>query len=338
MADPARGARPPGGEGSGVSDARELAAHRPDLLRHCYRMLGSYADAEDIVQDVLLNAWKARDSYAGDAPLGHWLMRIATNACLNELARKRRRGLPTGERPPSPGNAALEELEAADWLTPAPDAQLFAAPAEVLEARESVALALLALLQRLPPRQRAVLLLKDVAGWTAEETAAALELTVGSVNSALHRARETIAAPAAAPAREPSPEVLRAYIRSWETHDVDSLVALMRDDIVFAMPPFATWFRGRHELEQFLRGPVFSARWSAGFRVVETRANGAVALAFYHRSGDRYQRSSIQLVRFRDDQVAEVTAFIGAASFRGFEVPDHIAVAGQRTSTTGIAG
>ncbi len=305
-------------------DFREtLVAHRPDLLRHCYRMLGSFADAEDIVQDVLLKALKARESYAGDAPVGHWLMRIATNACLNELARKRRRGLPQTERAPSSGVAAIDELEIADWITPAPDGRLFPAPAQVLEARESVALAFLALLQRLPPRQRAVLLLKDVVGWTAEEIAAALELTVPSVNSALHRARATIASPPPAP-REPEPDVLRAYVRSWEAHDVDSLVAMLRDDIVFAMPPHATWFRGRVELERFLRESPFAARWAAGFRVVDTRANGGAALAFYRREGAEHRRSSLQLVTFDGPKVAEVIVFIGELYFRGFDVPERV--------------
>src|SRR5690349_23356222 len=138
-----------------VSDFRaELATYRPALLRHCYRMLGSFADAEDIVQDVLLNAWKARESYAGDAPLEHWLYRIATNACLNELARRRRRGLPQLERQPSAAPEPLEELEAADWLTPAPDALLFGSPPRALETRQSVALAFPPLLPRLPPPPR----------------------------------------------------------------------------------------------------------------------------------------------------------------------------------------
>jgi RNA polymerase sigma-70 factor (ECF subfamily) len=300
----------------------ELAAHRPHLLRHCYRMLGAFADAEDLVQDVLLNAWKARESYAGDAPLGHWLMRIATNACLNELARRRRRGLPM-ERDASRADTPLEELEEADWLTPAADSQLFAPPVQVLEARESVALAFLALLQRLPPRQRAMLLLKDVVGWSAEEIAAALEVTVGAVNSALHRARETIGSPAA-PIREPAPDVLAAYIRSWEAHDVDSLVGLLREDIRFAMPPWATWFDDRAELDRFLRSPRFTERWREGFRVVQTRANGQLALAFYLRDRDHYRPHSMQLVS-GDDQIAEVITFIGAQYFRGFALPERVA-------------
>src|SRR5215468_4733233 len=180
-----------------------FAEHRPALLRHCYRMLGAFEEAEDVVQDVLLRAWRARDSYAGDAPLEHWLMRIATNACLNVLTRDRPRALPQLDRDPTAPGAALQELEAATWVTPAPDARLFPDPARAAEAREQVALAFVALLQRLPPKQRAVLLLKDVVGWSAEEIAAALDLTVSSVNSALHRARETVSAHPRAPVVDP---------------------------------------------------------------------------------------------------------------------------------------
>jgi len=310
-----------------VIDLQErLSAYRPDLLRHCYRMLGSFADAEDVVQDVLLNAWKARESYAGDAPLDHWLYRIATNACLNELARRRRRGLPQIDHKPAAAPDPIEERDAADWLTPAPDAQMFASPSTVLETRESVALAFLALLQRLPPRQRAVLLLKDVVGWQAEEIATALDLSIGSVNSALHRARQTIASLPVAPAADPSPDVLRAYIRSWEAHDVESLVALLRDDVVFAMPPHATWFKGAALVERFLRGPRFSTHWAAGFRLVATRANAQLALAFYRRTEVDYRPSSLQLVRFVDGRVAEAISFVGPGYLRGFEVPDHIAL------------
>jgi RNA polymerase sigma-70 factor (ECF subfamily) len=309
-----------------MADFRErLATFRPDLLRHCYRMLGSFADAEDLVQEVLLNAWNARESYAGDAPLEHWLYRIATNACLNELARRRRRGLPQLEREPAALSEPLEEHDPHEWLTPAPDSALFGSPARALETRESVALAFLALLQRLPPRQRAVLLLKDVVGWQAEEIAQALSLSLGSVNSALHRARRTIGSQPVEPATEPPPEALRAYVRCWEAHDVESLVALLRDDVVFSMPPHATWFRGASNVERFLRSPRFSQHWSAGFRVLPTHANGQVALAFYRRQELDYRPSSVQLVRFAGGLVTEIVSFIGPGSHRGFGLPDHLA-------------
>lgn len=304
----------------------ELAVHRPALLRHCYRMLGSFADAEDLVQDVLLRAWRARDTYAGEVPLEHWLFRIATNACLNELARRKRRGLPQLDRTAAHPTDPLEAVESADWLTPAPDAKLFEGPARELETRESVALAFLALLQRLTPRQRAVLLLKDVVGWSAEEIATALELSLGSVNSALYRARETVATRPLAPADDPPPDVLRAYIQSWEARDVETLVSLLRDDVIFAMPPYANWLRGAGAVAQFTEMPALAASWAKGFRVRETRANGQAALVFYRPTDDAYRPSDVQLVRFVDGQLAEATTFFGVAYLRGFDVPDRIAV------------
>jgi len=303
----------------------DFAEHRPALLRHCYRMLGSFEEAEDVVQDVLLRAWRSRDTYAGDAQLAHWLMRIATNACLNALTRGRPRALPQIDRDPG---APLAEHETATWVTPAPDARLFPDPARAAEAREQVALAFIALLQRLPPRQRAVLLLKDVVGWPAEEIGAALELTLPSVNSALHRARQTVAA-ASRDAGDPSdvnedppPEVLAAYVRSWETRDIDGLVALLRKDVVFAMPPHATWFRGADAVRTFLETPRFGAFWTRGLRVAQTRANGLPAIVFYAGGpGDEaYRLHSIQVLRFAGGAVAEATTFIGAGYLRGFDV------------------
>jgi RNA polymerase sigma-70 factor (ECF subfamily) len=303
-----------------------LAEHRPDLLRHCYRMLGSFADAEDVVQDVLVSAWKARDSYAGTAPLGHWLMRIATNACLNELARRQRRGLPQLDHAAAREVGAMVESDRAVWLTPAPDSQLLSGPVRTLELRESVALAFLALLQHLPARQRAVLLLKDVVGWSSEEIAVALEMSVSSVSSALHRARETVSAgPTRAAAEEPAPDIVRAYIRSWEEHDVESLVALLHDDVVLAMPPHATWFQGTSSVERFLRAPLFSSRWAAGFRIVPTRANGQLALAFYRHADGAWQHSSLQLLQSSGGRVREVIVFVGADYLHGFEVPMTLA-------------
>ncbi|HEY4185861.1 MAG TPA: RNA polymerase subunit sigma-70 [Polyangia bacterium] len=297
-----------------------FAEHRPALLRHCYRMLGSFEEAEDVVQEALLRAWRSRDSYVADAPLAHWLMRIATNACLNALTRGRARALPQLERAPG---APLVEHDAAAWVTPAPDARLYPDPAGVVEAREQVALAFIALLQRLPPKQRAVLLLKDVVGWSADEIASALELTVSAVNSALHRARETVASGPPAVAEEPPPEVLAAYLRSWERRDVDSLVALLRKDVVFAMPPHATWFRGAEAVRAFLETPRFGAFWTGGLRGSHTRANGLPALVWYARKAgdDAYRLHSIQLMRFEGGAVAEATNFIGVDYLRGFALP-----------------
>jgi len=305
----------------------ELDEHRPALLRHCYRMLGSFEEAEDVVQEVLLRAWRSRDTYAGDAPVAHWLMRIATNACLNALTRGRARALPQVDRDAATLETPLGELEAATWVTPAPDARLFPDPARAAEAREEVALAFIALLQRLPPKQRAVLLLKDVVGWSAEEIAAALELTVASVNSALHRARETVAARPRGRIEDPPPELLGAYVRSWETRDLDSLVALLRKDVVFAMPPHAVWFRGAEVVRAFLQTPRFAALWASGLLALPTRANGLPALAWYaDRAGEGVHRlHSLHVMSFESGALAEATTFIGAAYLHGFDLPPTLA-------------
>jgi RNA polymerase sigma-70 factor (ECF subfamily) len=275
----------------------------------------------------MLRAWRSRDTYAGDAPIGHWLMRITTNACLNALTRGHRRRLPQLEREPAPEWTASEELEAATWVTPAPDERLFPDPAEAAEAREQVALAFIALLQRLPPKQRAALLLKDVVGWAAEDIAATLDLSVAAVNSALHRARETIAARPRAPADEPSPAVLAAYVRSWETRDVASLVALLRQDVIFSMPPHAIWLRGPVAIRGLLASPRFSAFWARGLRAVHTRANGLPALAWYwggHEDGVS-RLHSIHVMRFENAALAEATNFIGPSYLHGFNLPATIA-------------
>jgi RNA polymerase sigma-70 factor, ECF subfamily len=286
-------------------------------------MLGAFADAEDVVQDVLLRAWRSRATYAGDAPLEHWLMRIATNTCLNALTRGAPRRLPQLEREPTEAWIGSEELEASLWVTPAPDGRLFPDPAGAAEAREQVALAFIALLQRLSPKQRAALLLKDVVGWTAEEIAAVLDLSAPAVNSALHRARETMATHVRAPADEPSPEVLTAYVRSWETRDLDGLVALLRQDVIFAMPPHAIWLRGRDAVRGLLLSPRFSAFWARGLRATHTRASGLPALAWYwggHEDGV-LRLHSIHVMRFESGALAEAINFIGPHYVRGFGLP-----------------
>jgi RNA polymerase sigma-70 factor (ECF subfamily) len=307
-------------------DNIDLAAafdrHRPELLRHCYRMLGVFADAEELVQDVLLRAWQARATYAGDAPVLHWLMRIATNTCLTALQRRRPRELPQLDRPVATAWVPTDQMEAALWVTPAPDARLFPDPAQAAEAREDVAIAFIALLQRLPPRQRAVLLLKDVVGWPADEIAAALDLTVPSVNSALHRARETVATRPRGPLPDPSEQLLRDYLRCWEQRDLEALLALLKHDVVFAMPPHPIWFRGPDGVAHLLQTPRFAAFWQRGLRALFTRANGLPALFWYtpHEDG-AWRPHSVHLMRFEDGRLAEATNFIGAHYLHGFDMP-----------------
>jgi RNA polymerase sigma-70 factor (ECF subfamily) len=301
-----------------VDFAAALVEHRPLLLRHCYRMLGSFADAEDLLQDALERAWRARASYRGDAPLTRWLFAIATNACLNALAERRRRALPQLERAPAGDDYVLGELEVERWIGPAPDGRLFPDPGQAAESRETIALAFIALLQRVAPRQRAALLLKDVLGWPADEIATELGLSLASVNSALLRGRKAITR-AADRADEPPTETLRELLRAWEAHDLDALVTLLRADVALAMPPHAVWLRGVESVARFFRTPRFTAYWSSGLGLVATRANGLPALAFY-RAGERH---SIMVARFVDGKVAEMTVFIGEKYFFGFDLPER---------------
>ena len=296
-----------------------LAQHRAALLRHCYRMLGSFAEAEDLVQDTLERAWKARESYRGTAPVQRWLYSIATNACLNALATRKRRGLPQSESRPVTDDYTLGETDADRWITPAPDHRLFPDPREAAESRESVALAFIALAQRVPPRQRAALLLKDVLGWTSGEIAEALGLSTAAVNSALHRGREAVAR---TPTRadEPSPETLRAFVRAWEARDLGALVALLRRDATLAMPPHAVWFSGVEAVARFFQTPGFQRFWARLAGLPVARANGLPALGFRRTLDDgTIAPHSIMVVRFTGNRVAEMTTFIGANNFRGFE-------------------
>jgi RNA polymerase sigma-70 factor (ECF subfamily) len=308
--------------------AEALASHRAELLRHCYRMLGSFQDAEEAVQEALLNAWKGRASYSGAAPLRHWLFRITTHVCLNERKARRRRELPGSTEPPARAPEDIgEQTEPDRWVTPAPDAALYPGgvptPTEgVIAERESVALAFVALLQRLPPRQRAVLLLKDVVGFSSEEIAHALDFSLSAVSSALHRARAALPAPVAEGESEPAPDLLREYVRCWEANDLDALLALLREDVVLTMPPFAAWFQGRDAVEGFFRSERFSRFWSSGVRVALTRANAQPALVFYRDQGQT--RHSIQLPRFQGAQASSICNLIGPAYLHGFEIPDAL--------------
>ncbi|MBL8949646.1 MAG: RNA polymerase subunit sigma-70 [Myxococcaceae bacterium] len=290
-----------------------VVACRPALLRHCYRMLGSWAEAEDVAQDVIERAWRAREGYRGDASLKRWLFTIATNACINALQRHGR-SLPRFEAEPGDPLGPLGEPEPARWVTPASDAVLFENPTE---ARETVALAFVALLQRLPPKQRAALLMKDVLGYSAEDIAADLELSLSSVNSALHRARQAIEPARPPPVDEPAPETLRAFIRAWEQRDLDGLVKLLRDDVELEMPPWPLWLHGREDVARFLGSARFAEAWAPGFIALPTRANGLPALAFY-RSRVRH---SIMPTRFVADRVAQLQVFIGADHFASFDLP-----------------
>ncbi len=313
--------------------------HRRELLAHCYRMLGSLADAEDALQETLVRAWRGAPRFEGRSSLRAWLHAIATRACLDALAGRRRRVLPPGYGPAAASpEAPPEPVDEPVWLEPFPDALL--PPAEArpdarYSQRESVALAFLAAIQRIPPRPRAALLLRDVLGFTAADAAEILGTTVAAANSALQRARETLdgASPAGAPEVEPPDDAQAAlvgrYVRAFESGDVAALAALLREAAVLSMPPDALWFRGRDAIAAFLaRGPLAGdarGRWRL---VPAGRANGLPALALYERdeAAGAYRAFAVKVLAVRRGGIAEVTGFLDARLFPRFGVPAWVSI------------
>ena len=311
--------------------------YRSELLVHCYRMLGSYHDAEDALQETLLRAWRGLESFQGRSALRPWLYRIATNACLDVIASRRRRALPNATGPAAGAGDAmpgpvLEPL----WLEPLPDNLIDLRPAVNPEAhydaRESVTLAFLATLQTLPGRQRAALILRDVLGWKASEVADLLETTVAAVNSAVNRARVSMKSYHAerktsgeSPAdSEQTAALLSRYVDAWQSADAAGLVALLREDALMTMPPLPLWYQGHAAIRWFFETQLFAGEAQGRFRLVATRANGSPAFATYQRgeTGD-YRLGALQVLTIADDKIAEIHDFlaIGTPRFPGFDLP-----------------
>lgn len=293
--------------------------HRRELQVHCYRLLGSLTEAEDLVQETYLRAWRKRATYAGRASLRAWLYRIATNACLDELDKRPARTLPPEHQPAADPHAPFAPpLQEPIWLEPYPDEwlpDLSADPEAEFTQRERISLAFLIALQHLPPRQRAVLLLSDVLDWRASEIAEALEMTVSAVNSALHRARETLARPKPSkPARlEANTEALLArYVRAWEEADIGSLVALLKEEAIFAMPPSPSWYAGRSSIGAFLGGTMLNAQMRGVWHLVPVRANGALAYALFQRSPEtgELQPVALQTLIVEGEHIAVIHSFM----------------------------
>jgi RNA polymerase sigma-70 factor (ECF subfamily) len=313
---------------------RLVAPLRRQILAHCYRMLGSHYDAEEVTQEALLRAWRSLTSFEGRSSLRSWLYRIATNACLNEIesAKRRRRHFAPFEGAPAQrlpeGGADLE----VDWLEPAPAAWLedipetSPDPEAALGEREATRIAFVAALQLLPARQRAVLLLRDVVGLSAEETAAALDMSIAATNSALQRSRAStnerarkrksldIGAESA---------VLDRYVTAWESGDLEALAALLKEDARYSMPPHAEWYAGRPAISAF-----FAFAWTAGgyrgFRVTRSSVNGQPAAVIYARKGEdeRFRAHSVHVLDNDGDHVAEIVAFLGVRYFAMLGLPD----------------
>ncbi|MDE3075608.1 MAG: RNA polymerase subunit sigma-70 [Chloroflexota bacterium] len=320
-----------------AGDADAFAAvtepYRPQLRVHCYRMLGSFDDAEDMVQETMLRAWRARSRFEGRSLLRTWLYRIATNACLNSLERSPRRVMPqdvvpaiTTETDTSQASDTPPWRPELPWLQPYPDDLLgqLAAPTEaepdaMAISRETVELTFLAALQHLPPRQRAVLLLSDVLDWSAKEVADILELTVPAVNSALQRARSTMRSQlpagrqewlAARPRSADEQSVLKTFMDAWERADAAMLTNLLREDARWAMPPAALWFDGRAAIATMFE--LYPIDWHGrDFRMVPTAANRQPAAAAYVRAAGEsdYRLVSLHVLRIEEGKIAEVTAF-----------------------------
>jgi RNA polymerase sigma-70 factor (ECF subfamily) len=325
--------------------------HRVALRVHCYRMLGSFDEAEDLVQETLLRGWRNFRGFEGRSSVRAWLYRIATNACLDALDGRARRVLPHHVAAPSdPDSAAAPRTDLA-WLQPYPDRAMEsgdavrtpeADPEVAVIERETIELAFLAAIQHLPPRQRAVFVLRDVLGWRAAQTAALLEGSVASVNSALQRARATLREHLPErrmewrPAREPTERertVLRRYMAGVEAGDVTAVAVLLADDVRTTMPPYPAWFAGRKAVVEAL-----AASWDPGsatyigrIRMVLTSANRQPAAAAYVRAPgeDAYRAFAISVLRIVDDRIGEITAFHEPGLFPAFALPGTLPAAGR---------
>jgi RNA polymerase sigma-70 factor, ECF subfamily len=273
-------------------DISDIEAQRSALLGHCYRMLGSAFDAEDAVQETIVRAWQHADRFEERSSLRTWLYRIATNVCLDVLSSRSKRSRPVEDGPLKTINDPIDALPRTHWLEPVPDARALPAdanPHELAVLRQSIRLAFVAAVQHLPPRQRAVLLLMEVLGWSAAETAQSLEMTTAAVNSAIQRARATLAQrnvslkPSEQALSSDDSELLDRYVNAFQVYDVDALVSLLREDATLSMPPYAFWLQGRESIRMWLLGRGAACR---GSRLVRTDASGTPAFAQYRLQPD----------------------------------------------------
>ena len=308
--------------------------YRGELQVHAYRMLGSLEDAQDALQEAFIRAWSGRATYRGESSWRAWLYRITTNACLRMLERRPRRLVPFDSGPAAAVGAPPLPPADLPWLQPYPDRLLDESPEPegVVVARETIELAFLAAIQLLPPRQRAVLILRDALDWSATETATVLEMSVAAVNSALQRARATMKErlPArrlewatAADAEDAERSLLQTYIEAFERHDASQLVALLREDVRMAMPPHPTWYDGREAIAAFLADLAFGPG-SAPHRFVPTRANRQPAFGVYRGEGAAARPFGINVVEIESGLVTGMHFFLFPELFPAFGLPDTL--------------
>jgi RNA polymerase sigma-70 factor, ECF subfamily len=316
---------------------RIVETHRAAVGAHCYRMLGSLQDSEDALQETLLRAWRGLPSFKGQSALRSWLFSIATNVCLDLIARRPNRTLPIDHGPPAaagadPGEPLVESV----WIEPFPDGELGpSAPEARYEQREAIELAFVAALQHLPATQRAVLILRDVLAFSAREVAESLDTTVASVNSALQRARKAV--DERLPDRSQQEtlrelgdsrirELVDAYVDAWASGDVETVRALLAEDAVFSMPPWAAWWRGRDTIAGFVEEAHEFCAETLG---VPIHANGQVTIAYYHLDAETglYRPAALDVISFEGERIKAITAFIRPELFPHFGLPSELACA-----------
>jgi RNA polymerase sigma-70 factor, ECF subfamily len=314
--------------------------YQRELLVHCYRMLGSVHDAEDLVQETLIRAWEKRATFTSPGSYRAWLYRIATNLCLNVLSRNPRRILPSSRYPATDPSLPLpKDVREPIWLEPFPD-ELLAGPYTDPEAHtllhERITLAFLVAIQHLTPTQRAILLLREVLEWDARETAEWLNLSVPAVNSALQRARRTLlhlhASPPVpfAPSSAQIQSLLDRFVALWEQGDIPGLVALLREDARFSMPPIPAWFQGRAAITTFFQTTTFT--YPGKWRLLPTYANASPAFGVYrwHAEAGVYQLFGLLVLEMMGEQVAHMVAFLELSSLLPFALPDTLLPSQER--------
>jgi RNA polymerase sigma-70 factor (ECF subfamily) len=309
----------------------DLEQHRRELTGYCYRMLGSSFEAEDAVQETMVRAWRATDSFEGRSALRSWLYRIATNVCLDMLRGRQRRALAMDLGPSSTADlfhGATRPEHA--WMQPIPDARVVpdnADPAERAEAKESIRLAFVTALQHLPAKQRAVLILREVLRWQATEVAELLDTSVASVNSALQRARATLATHETESDRgqvvdDTQQELLALYVDAFERYDIASLVRLLRDDVVMSMPPYDFWLRGPQQMSEWFLGNGSGCK---GSRLIPFFANGSAAFGSYRSDGHGgHMPFAIQVIEIEGGQIVGHHNFLDTKLFAAFRLPDRL--------------
>jgi RNA polymerase sigma-70 factor (ECF subfamily) len=316
-----------------ISDIQHLEAYRSAITGHCYRMLGSFFDAEDATQEAMIRAWKGLDRFDGRASIKNWLYRIATNVCLDEIHNKGRRARPMEEGSAFSGTPSVEDLVqpcAKVWIEPISDARALPSdsdPSERAMLKQSIRLAFVAALQKLAPKQRAALLLVDVLGFSAAEAAETLETSVASVNSALQRARAALSDRNFSESPDlsaPQMEMLNRYVTAFEQYDIDALTSLLRQDATLSMPPYAIWFQGPEPIRNWMLGLGCGCR---GSQLVPTAACGSPAFAQYRvNPAGGYKAWALIVLEFSfelsDDRIAAVNSFLDVeALFPRFDLP-----------------